>query len=229
MDKNIGKETVAQKQDGSYCFEELVRMSSVGEEALEYASSLNHVPGEYTVEDYRALPEDQRVELIDGYFFKMEAPTYNHQEIAGEIHRQIANYIYEHQGACRPVISPVDVQLDCDNKTMVQPDVGILCDRDKIKRWGIYGAPDFLLEVVSPSSRTRDYTKKLAKYEHAGVREYWIFDPYQKRVLVYYFQGDSVPIIYGLDKPIPVNIFDGKLEIDLSRIHEWIQEQERLP
>ena len=90
-----------------------------------------------------ALPDEQRVELIDGYFYDMASPTFGHQSIGGEIHRQIANYIMEHGGNCRPFIAPVDVQLDCDERTMVQPDVGIVCDTSKIKRFGIYGAPDF--------------------------------------------------------------------------------------
>ena len=84
--------------------------------------------GSYTVDDYRALPDEQRVELIDGYFYDMASPTFGHQSIGGEIYRQIANFIMENGGNCRPFIAPVDVQLDCDEKTMVQPDVGIVCD-----------------------------------------------------------------------------------------------------
>ena len=76
--------------------------------------------GEYTIDDYRALPDEQRVELIDGYFYDMASPTFGHQSIGGEIHRQIANYIMELGGNCRPFIAPVDVQLDCDERTMVQ-------------------------------------------------------------------------------------------------------------
>ena len=109
--------------------------------------------GSYTLADYYALPEDQRVELIDGYFYDMTAPVPLHQLIAGEVYRQIANYIMDHDGDCIPLISPVDVQLDCDEKTMVQPDVIILCDRDKMKDKNIYGAPEFVLEVLSPSTR----------------------------------------------------------------------------
>ena len=127
-------------------------------------------------------------------------------------------------GSCRPFIAPVDVQLDCDERTMVQPDVGIVCDPDKIKRFGIYGAPDFLVEVISPSTKKKDYIKKLAKYMEAGVREYWILDPYQKRLLVYFFEGDVFPVIYGLDQPVPVGIYNGDLVIDFSNIAKWIEE-----
>lgn len=154
----------------------------------------------------------------------MYSPTFGHQSIGGEIHRQIANYIMEHGGSCRPFIAPVDVQLDCDNRTMVQPDVGIVCDPDKIKRFGIYGAPDFLVEVISPSTKKRDFTLKLSKYMEAGVREYWILDFTQKRILVYYFESDVYPVIYGFDQPVPVNIYNGDLKIDFSNIAKWLDE-----
>ncbi len=193
----------------------------VNEAAAPYNFDRN---GSYTLDDYYALPDDQRVELIDGYFYNMSSPTFGHQSIGGEIHRQIANFIMENGGSCRPFIAPVDVQLDCDNKTMVQPDVGIVCDTSKIKRFGIYGAPDFLVEVISPSTKKKDYALKLSKYLEAGVREYWIVDFTQEKVLVYFFESDVYPVIYGFDKPVPINIYDGALEIDFSNIARWLQE-----
>ena len=111
-----------------------------------------------------------------------------------------------------------------DNKTMVEPDVGIICDTSKIKRFGIYGAPDFVLEVISPSTKKRDYALKLSKYMEAGVREYWIVDFVQAKILVYYFEGDNYPVIYGFDKPVPVNIYGGDLAIDFSNIAKWLEE-----
>lgn len=177
----------------------------------------------YTIEDYLALPDDQRVELIDGVFYDMSAPTFLHQRIAGEIHRQISNFIMDKGGDCEPFVAPVDVQLDCDEWTMVQPDVGIICHNDKIKRWGVYGAPDFLVEIISPSTKIKDYTKKLSKYMEAGVREYWILDPYQQKLLVYFFESDSCPVIYGLDTPVPIGIYQGELEIQFEHIRKWIE------
>lgn len=182
--------------------------------------------GNYTLEDYYTLPDDKRVELIDGYFYDMAAPSTHHQLLAGEIHRQIANYIFENGGDCIPFISPVDVQLDCDEKTMVQPDVAILCDRKKLKHRAIYGAPDFVLEVISDSTKSKDYMKKLEKYRKAGVREYWIVDPKQKVVIVYYFESEACPMIYGIDQAVPVNIYQGNLEIVLSKLAQWLDEQE---
>ena len=176
------------------------------------------VQGEYTIDDYRALPEERRVELIDGCIYDLAAPTTFHQLIAGEAHRQISNFILERGGECIPFISPIDVQLDCDNRTMVQPDVVILCDEDKFKDFGIFGAPDFVLEVTSKSTKTRDYGKKLAKYMEAGVREYWIVNPYQKNVLVYHFPSEVYPVIYSMDVDIPVGIYEGELVINLSNL-----------
>ena len=123
------------------------------------------------------------------------------------------------------MIAPVDIQLDCDEKTMVQPDVAILCDDDKVKRWGVYGAPDFVLEVISPSTRRKDYTKKLSKYMEAGVREYWILDPYQKKLLVYFFESEVCPVIHGLEEPVAVGIYNGELEIEFSNILKWIENE----
>lgn len=180
--------------------------------------------GEYTVEDYYALPDDQRVELIDGVFYDMAAPTKLHQRIVGEIHFQIADYIKRNNGNCEPLLSPLDIQLDCDDRTMVQPDIGILCDTGKGRKWGIYGAPDFVLEVISPSSRRKDFTIKMPKYMQAGVREYWILDPYQCKVIVYFFESETSPTIYGFDQPIPVNIYDGKLQIEMTDIAKWSEE-----
>lgn len=177
--------------------------------------------GQYTVEDYYALPEDVRVELIDGRFYDMAAPNFDHQKIAGEVHRQIANYIMDNNGGCEAGIAPIDVQLDCDDKTMVQPDVLILCNHEKIVKGIVFGAPDFVLEVISPSTKKKDYFKKLAKYENAGVREYWILDPYKKQLIVFFFEGDIYAQIHDLTQPVPVHIYDGKLQIRFEHILKW--------
>lgn len=214
-------ETTSPRYDTLLALENLFAGGGMIQEKATYQV---HTQGSYTIEDYRNLPEDQRVELIDGYFYDMASPTSFHQLIAGEVYRQIANFILEKEGECFPFISPLDVQLDCDEHTMVQPDVGILCDRDKMKRWGIYGAPDFLLEVISPSTSRKDCTKKLMKYMNAGVREYWILDPNQKKLLVYFFENEVCPVIYGLDQPVPVGIYNGELKIQFTHIKKWLEE-----
>ena len=183
--------------------------------------------GTYTIDDYFALPDERRVELIDGVFYDMGAPTGLHQLIAGEVHRQIANYILERGGDCMVLISPVDVQLDCDERTMVQPDVLIVCDPDKEQNGRIFGAPDFVLEVLSPSTSKKDSYLKLMKYMNAGVREYWIINPFKEKVIIYTLEDDGIPMICGFDRPIPVGIYGGKLSIDPKHILRWVTERKQ--
>ena len=224
IQKIFSGETTSPRYDTLRALEKLFTPVSVLREADSYEA---HTQGSYTVDDYRALPDERRVELIDGYFYDMAAPTFTHQSIGGEIYRQIANFIMDRGGSCRPFIAPVDVQLDCDERTMVQPDVGIICHEERIQHFGVYGAPDFLVEVLSLSTRRKDSIKKLDKYLEAGVREYWILDPDQKRLLVYFFESEVYPKIYGLDQQVPINIYDGALSIDFSNILKWIEEDER--
>ncbi len=181
-------------------------------------------PGEYTIEDYYALPDERRVELIDGVIYDMSSPSFVHQGVAGEVYFQIADFIRKNKGECVVRIAPVDVRLDCDDKTMVQPDVLVICDRQKIKRWGIMGAPDFVLEVLSKSTRRKDSLTKTSKYAAAGVREYWIIDPDNRKLLVYDFENDAWPVVYGLQGKMPVGIYHGRLEIDLDMVAEAIQD-----
>jgi Uma2 family endonuclease len=182
--------------------------------------------GEYTLDDYYNLPEDVRAELIDGEIIIMEAPNTFHQEIIGEVYFQIQKFIKDNKGTCHAYISPIDVQLDCDNRTMVEPDVIIVCDDDKRKKRNIYGAPDFVLEVISPSTSRRDYFKKLSKYENAGVREYWIMDPYKKQMIVFFFEENIYARIYDLSEPIPINIYEGKLLIETEVLKQYCDELE---
>lgn len=175
--------------------------------------------GQYTLDDYYALPDDKRVELIDGVIYDMTAPTFRHQSIALDIAVQIMPCVEKHKN-CRVVISPIDVQLDCDNRTMVQPDVVILCDPSKNIDRCIYGAPDLVMEVLSPSTRKKDMVLKLHKYEQAGCKEYWIIDPKNERVTVYIFDDDDIVHLYTFDDKVPVGISNGECEVDFKAIKD---------
>ena len=177
-------------------------------------------PGDYTIEDYYKLPDDKRVELIDGVFYDMASPSVAHQLIIGSVYAQMLAYVRTRKGKCVPLVSPLDVKLDADNKTMVQPDVIVVCDRSRITERRIEGAPDFVMEVVSPSSVTLDYIKKAAKYEAAGVREYWIVDPLKERILTYDFSVDGSPRIHPLAGRIGVAIWENDLLIDFDEFRE---------
>jgi len=180
--------------------------------------------GEYTLKDYYMFPDDQRMELIDGVFYDMSAPYTTHQIASAEIWRQLAEFIREEGGSCRAMIAPVDVQLDCDDRTMVEPDVLVLCDKEKLNKRCIYGAPDFVIEVLSDSTARKDTTIKLWKYLGAGVREYWIVDLQQERVIVHDKTGrDCRTSIYGMNQPVPVQIFGGKCLIRFEEICEEVR------
>lgn len=178
--------------------------------------------GEFTTEDYFALPEEHRVELIDGVIYYMATPVSGHQGIADEIRETFNQFIKKNKGRCFTLTSPVSVQLDCDNKTMVQPDVLIVCDRNKFQRSIIYGAPDLIVEVLSPSTRKKDLTIKLRKYRNAGVREYWIVDQKHKQVIVHEVEKGNLTTIYTFEDKVPVGIFDGECMVDFKEIYEYV-------
>ncbi len=205
------------KKPSAYSFSES-GCSDVKETALPY---LTKKQGEYTLEDYYNLPEDKRFELIDGVIYDMTAPTTIHQSILGRIYAQLLYHIDAKGGQCIPMISPVDVQLDCDDKTMVEPDVIIVCDRSKIIRRCVYGAPDFVMEVLSKSTKKKDMFIKLNKYLNAGVREYWIVDPDKKTVMIYDFEHDDYRIS-GFDDKIPVAVLNGECVIDFAALYDRI-------
>ena len=172
----------------------------------------------YTLEDYLALPDDQRVELIDGVFYDMAAPHGLHQIIAGYIHKILLDHVLAKDGPCMPLISPLDVQLDGDDRTVVQPDVLILCDRNKFKNGRIVGAPDCVIEVLSPPTKKKDMQLKYYKYANAGVREYWMIDPKKKTLVQYDFEHLDLPVLYGFRDSVPVRIWNGECQVDLSEL-----------
>lgn len=179
--------------------------------------------GEYTLEDYYRISEEIRVELIDGVIYDMSsAPALIHQAIVSDILYALKTYIDKKQGKCRVFTSPVDVQLDCDDKTMLQPDVIVVCDRDKFKKQCIYGAPDLVVEVLSPHTKKKDMTIKLEKYRKAGIKEYWMIDPMQHKILIHCFEKSEMPIVCGFDSKISVGLFGGECMVDFEKIYKDI-------
>ena len=172
----------------------------------------------YTIDDYYRMPDSPRVELLDGRLFVMTAPTLTHQSISISLIRQICDFIDKSDHKCTPFIAPVDVQLDeKDDTTIVQPDVLIVCDENKLaddRR--IIGAPDFIIEIISPTNRKHDTVRKKKKYEQAGVREYWMVDPDDQTIITTTFEDSNLFSIHPFSEPVSVAISDGKLVIDLS-------------
>ena len=176
--------------------------------------------GEYTLEDYYALPEDGRYELIDGVIYDMAAPSFFHQIISSLIGFEFLQYKFQNGKSCWPVFAPFDIRLDKDDRTMVEPDLVVVCNVEgEEKKMRYYnGAPVFVLEVLSPSSRKRDLIIKLNKYWNAGVKEYWVIDPEEEQILVYDFESGRFPIVYGFHDKVPVGITGGELVIDFDDI-----------
>lgn len=180
--------------------------------------------GTYTIDDYYALSEEQRGELIDGVIYDMGSPSVTHQMIAQEIFARLREYVRKNEGPCMPFMAPLDVQLNCDNRTIVEPDVMIVCDKSKITSKRIFGAPDFIIEILSKSTRRKDLTLKLYKYADAGVREYWIIDPDSLLIVVYDLEHDACPVLYNFSSQVPVIIWNGEFSVDFQQVYDYIKD-----
>lgn len=161
----------------------------------------------YTIEDIYSLPDGERAELIDGKIYYMAAPSRTHQRILGNMLYQIEDYIRNNNGNCEVDIAPFAVFLNNDDSNYVEPDISVVCDPSKLDDAGCHGAPDWIIEIVSPASRSMDYFKKLFKYRTAGVREYWIVDLIKELVLVYRFEEEIVEQ-FSFDEEITVGIYE---------------------
>lgn len=161
----------------------------------------------YTIEDIYTLPEGERAELIDGQIYNMAPPNTKHQMLVMDLSYQIKSYIQSNNGECKVIPSPFAVFLNEDDRNYVEPDISIICDQSKLTDKGCNGAPDWIIEIVSPSSRQMDYYKKLFKYRTAGVREYWVVDPDRQIVTVYNFEKETMDQ-YSFGDDVPAGIYE---------------------
>ena len=168
----------------------------------------------YTIEDIYALPEGERAELIDGQIYMMAAPSTGHQRMVGRLYYEIADFIRKNNGDCEVFSAPFAVFLSEETEYM-EPDVSVICDPSKIDDRGCHGAPDWVIEIVSPTSRSMDYMIKMTKYQTEGVREYWIVDPEKDRVMVCSFEKEEFTE-YTLQDEIPAGIYEGELRIRIG-------------
>jgi Uma2 family endonuclease len=172
------------------------------------------------IEQLLDLEQDRRLELIDGHLIVNEFPGMRHQLLVKNLGKVIDRYIDETGGECLMLNVGANVRLDEDDYNLVGPDIVVLCDSNKVEELGIIGAPDWIIEVVSPSSRGRDYKLKMCKYINAGVREYWIIDPEKEKVTTYIEGEPTMAYVYGFDDDIPVYIYEGKLKICIREMDE---------
>lgn len=170
----------------------------------------------YTIEDIYNLPDGQRAELIDGELYMMTTPNRIHQKLVKDFTYLIEEHIRRKNGDCEVYPAPFAVFLNANNDIYLEPDISVICDKNKLTDEGCKGAPDWIIEIVSPSSRAMDYNKKLLKYGTAGVREYWIVDPMKERITVYNFEHDTVEE-YSFSDKVKAGIYED-FEIDFAGI-----------
>jgi Uma2 family endonuclease len=183
--------------------------------------------GRYSYADYLSWQIDEYVELIKGKLFRMSpAPSMRHQRIAGNAFRQIGNLM---EGpSCKVFFAPFDVRIldkkkstpDREVYTVVQPDISVICDSSKLDARGCLGAPDLIVEIISPATRQKDLTTKFSLYEEAGVREYWIIHPTDETVTVFDLDQEGkyrFRHIYPAEQSVPIGIF-GFREIELQGV-----------
>lgn len=175
-----------------------------------------------TLEQYEALPEEIRAEIFDGQIYYMANPSQIHQSILLELSTLLNSYVKSREGDCKVFPAPFDVKLSDHPLTIVQPDIMIVCGKDKLDENRCNGAPDFIIEIVSPGNPSDDYIRKAYYYKNYGVREYWIVDPKRRMVTVNYFERDLLNIQYSFESTIKVNIYDD-LYINFSDIAGLLQ------
>lgn len=169
----------------------------------------------YTIEDIYALPDGQRAELIDGRMYMMAPPNTRHQSLVSEFTVTIGSYIRSKGGNYKVFPAPFAVFLNKDDQNYVEPDISVICDKSKLNDKGCNGAPDWIIEIISPSTSRIDYGVKLFKYRTAGVREYWIVNPVKKTVTVYDFENEEKTNQYDFDETIASCIYDD-LKINIA-------------
>ena len=179
----------------------------------------------HTVEEWLALPEGKYVELIDGVFYDKEydmaPPSMHHQELVGELYFDIRSHIREKGGDCKVFPAPFGVRLHAEDSNIVEPDITVVCDRDKLSEQGCTGAPDWVIEIISPSTASMDYVKKRELYMNAGVREYWIVDPNNRIVMIYKSDAPMKNESFTFEDTVKVGIYDD-FAIDFKAITERI-------
>ena len=183
--------------------------------------ALQPQPEVITLEQYEALPDEKRMEVFDGIVYDMASPSQIHQSISMQLSTVINNYILRKKGPCSIFSAPFDVKLSDSPLIIVQPDIMVVCDKNKLDEKRCNGAPDFIIEIVSPANPSDDYIRKLYYYKNYEVREYWIVDPRRKVITVNYFENNIVSVQYPFDSVIKVNIFDDLL-INFSDIADLL-------
>ena len=181
----------------------------------------------FTYADYAKWPEGERWELIDGEAYDMSpAPSRHHQDISQTLENHITKFLDANKGPCRMYHAPFDVLLsesdepDDDVATVVQPDILVVCDNKKLTPKGCRGAPDLVIEILSPTTAAKDLSEKLQLYERHGVKEYWVVDPHERFLLAHLLGQDGTyarPAAYGPENKVESRVMPG-LVVDCAEL-----------
>lgn len=219
INKILNGETKSPRYDTLSALEQA--LDSVRKPSKEVRESGAHYcteePDMHTTADYRNLPYDVRAERMDGELICPGRPTTGHQMLISQLILQLGRFIEETGKNDLVLSSPFRIYPDGDEKTVLQPDISVVCHRERLGRDGLMGAPDLIMEITSSVTRKRDLGRKMCRYLEAGVREYWVLDSKTRNVLVYCFEQDELPAVYSFEDEIPVSIWEGKLRICLQK------------
>jgi Uma2 family endonuclease len=178
--------------------------------------------GRFTYADYLGWEGPERCEIINGETFMMSSPTVEHQAISGEIYLQLGNFL--RGKPCKVFAAPLDVRLfpeeDHSDDTVVQPDILVICDKSKLSKGSVDGPPDLVMEILSPANTQKQMFLKFESYLNAGVREYWVLDPEEKKVQVHVLrEGRYISSVYKKDAVVPVSVLP-PFNLDLKTLWE---------
>jgi Uma2 family endonuclease len=172
----------------------------------------------YDLGDYLALTDDDQIEMIDGVLYDTVRPDEVHQFVLGAVFHTLYEQTRKLDRVCYPFMAPLDVQLDENDRTIVKPDIFIAFSGKRFKDGRYQGAPEFVAEILSLSSRKKDFHIKYFKYKQAGVREYWIVDIMERRIITWVFHDQEKSRVYTIDETVPVMAFEGKISVDFGQI-----------
>lgn len=187
------------------------------------AYQLNMEDKEYTYEDLLNMDDENRYEIINGELYLMSSPITIHQEIIGELLLQLNQFFKDKK--CKLFMGPLDVRISGERinkkvKNVVQPDLMVICDENKIDERGICGAPDFIIEIISPGNELHDSIRKFNLYLNYGVREYWLISPMDKKIFICVLDDQRYDVEeYKIDEEIKSKIFKD-LTLSLKEIYK---------
>ena len=189
-----------------FCYDETTGFPCLlREEAVAY----NFNARQYYEGKIKELCDVALVEVIDRKIYTMSTPNRMHQFLVAKLLIRIGNHIEKKRGKCHVYPAPFGVRLFADDETWVEPDILVICKKDIMTDRGCDGAPDLIVEIVSPNNMFHDYVTKLVKYQQAGVHEYWIVDPINERITLYHFQESVQKADYTYEDTIPSKVLEG--------------------